>query len=126
MDIQNARYGSQDGYPLLLLDVDLLPARLFWEAKPTPLRHGLVFLGSEFADWVPAITLGDTVLRGFTSDRTIFRLFLAFGLEVYYDRFQEGVIVEQPDPEELAELGDRLSGFALPGAPSWAELTAFS
>ncbi len=125
MDIQNARYESQDGYPILAMDVDGIPARLLSEAKPTTLRHGLVFLGNAFEAIVPPVELATTTLRGFTRDRGVFRLYLTFGLEVFNDRFQVGPARAQPDPEEVRLMGTLLEPYATPGAPTWAELTAF-
>lgn len=97
------------------MEIDGKTALVSWEMKPGIIRQGLVFLGPNFSNQN----------RGLTNDRDVFRLAITFGLEVYHKRFKVGQAREQPDPDEVRELGDRLEKFALPDAPPWQELTDF-
>ncbi|MBW4654476.1 MAG: hypothetical protein KME20_15775 [Kaiparowitsia implicata GSE-PSE-MK54-09C] len=125
MKIENPRYVSNQVYPTLEMEVDGKTADVFWEMKPGMVRSGLIRLGSNFGKQDLGARLDGRTLTGFTSDRTVFRLAIAFGLEVYHGRFKEGPAVECPDANEVKELGDRLKKYALDGAPSWEDLTAF-
>ena len=80
MRLSDACYLVRDGYPLLGVVIDDRPAELGSETKPTLHAAGLVFLGSGFEDLVPPIDFkppdGEwTELRGFASDRRLFRLY---------------------------------------------------
>jgi hypothetical protein len=125
MKIENPRYRKDQGHPYLEVAIDGKLAQIYWEMKPGIVRQGLVFLGPNFTQTDLGAEIEGRPLLGFTGDRTVFRLAIAFGLECYYDRFQVGPAREQPDPEEVKELGKRLAEFALPSAPDWAELTNF-
>lgn len=130
MDIRNARYTLDQGHPILEMEIDGKLVRLHREMKPTLVRNGIVVLGRDFYD-LPEIELVDrlqglnTRLKGCTRDKDVFRLAVAFGLEVYHNRFEPGLARERPDPDEVKELGDRLKIYALANSPSWQELTDF-
>jgi hypothetical protein len=131
MDIRNPRYALDQGHPILEMEIDGKLVRLHREMKPTLVRNGIVVLGRDFVDTLPEIELVDRVqsintkLKGCTRDKDVFRLAISFGLEVYYGRFRAGPAREQPDPEEVRALGDRLRIHALANSPSWQELTDF-
>jgi len=129
MEIKNARYALDQGHPTLELEVDGKLVQLHSEPKPTLVRNGIVVLGDNFE--LPDIQLTDEAqgvnitLKGATQDRTVFQLYLAFGLEIHYGRFQEGDARQVPNPGEVRELGDRLARFTLANSPSWESLTNF-
>lgn len=127
MEVIEAEYLLEQGRPLLALTLAIASkrysAQITAEPKPGMLRSGLIFLGSEFSELLPPIQVPSVgQVRGFTNDRAVFRLAIAFGLEVWADRFQPGSAVEVINRLEFLEMGDRLEPFALPGAPRWRSL----
>lgn len=122
MKITNVRYALDQGsYPFLALSIDGRSASVGWEQKPTLTRHGIVSLTGPGSEALTA-RLGGALIRNATDDPRIFWLAVAFGLEVYHGRFEVGAATVRFDPDEVAELGDRLEKFALPGAPTWVEV----
>lgn len=97
LPLQNARYEWLDDYPVLRVEVMGRTATLVPETKPAIHAAGLVFLGGEFAELVPPITLrppdgGPTVLRGFAADPRLFRLHDAFGRACGDGSFRAGPV----------------------------------
>lgn len=97
LKLANARYVVRDGYPLLLVEVDGREATMASETKPTLHGAGLVFVGSEFADVLPDVTIhppdgGTTTLRGFSDDRRLFKLFDAFLIACNDGTFRPGPV----------------------------------
>jgi hypothetical protein len=83
LHIESAEYLLDGIYPLLKLSIDGRPAYLMAEQKPTLARAGILFLGGEFEDVVPAIDFqpddGEPIiLRGFTRDPVVFALWCQF------------------------------------------------
>ena len=86
VQLSNARYWINDGYPMLGVEVDGRTTNLIAECKPSVYNAGIVFLGADFADVVPAIDLdlpaddggGRIHLEGFTRDAQLYRLYTDF------------------------------------------------
>jgi hypothetical protein len=125
MEVKNPWYELDQGHPTLAMEIEGKKALVHREMKPGMVRHGVVFLGPNFSNADFDAEIQGERWTGCTNDRDVFRLAVAFGLEVYYGRFKVGPAREQPDPEEVKALGDRLEQYALPGAPPWQELTDF-
>ena len=120
MELTNAKYLYSDNYPLLSVEIDGKPFLISAEQKPTLTRHGIVNVpGLEAIARVPGTTINHA-----TNNPYLFRLALAFGLDCYYDRFEEGPAHDDLDLSEVEELGQRLAPFAREGSPSWATVVA--
>lgn len=122
MKVTDPRYEIDQGYPSLVVTIDGNRIGIPAETKPTLLRWGLVYLGGKLAP-SPVQFQGKEV-RGLSADPALFKLYVTFGLECYYGRIKAGVAKLEPDPKEVAELGERLVNHSA-GAPDWAELTSF-
>ena len=84
LNLSDAAYFREDGYPMLRVNVDGKTAYCMAERKTRPYAAGLVYLGGGFEEILPDITAhwddGDVcVLSGFSDDRRLFAL---------YERFQ--------------------------------------
>lgn len=84
--VTNPRVIYQQGYPLLLVDIDGETARLGTDQKLPLVEQGIIFLGPTFQERVPEIRLpaneaegrAPLTLRGFTRDERIVELYRAF------------------------------------------------
>lgn len=99
MKIENPRYALNQGHPELHFELFGRTAQLSVETKEILNENGIVFLGADFERLVPEIELNGTVLRGFTNDPEIFRLYDQFGHAVMNRTFKPGAIEYQP-PEQ--------------------------
>lgn len=131
--ITNSEYVDNQGYETLALWLEIdgrkYVATVHAEPKPGVLRHGLIFLHGTppLREVLPPITINRVQYKSFTRDRNIFKLAIAFGLEVRYGRFRPGgKVVETPNPEEVKQLGERLELYAEYDPPPWEELTNFA
>ncbi|WOD37287.1 hypothetical protein [Nodosilinea sp. E11] len=94
-------------YTLLVLTIDGKTHRLLAEKKPTLTRHGIVAV-TGYSAKLP----DGTTIEG-SDDPNLFRLWLAFALDMYQGRdFQSGLL----DPMEFSTLEAKLEPYALPGA----------
>jgi hypothetical protein len=79
LDLKDARVAIRDRNPVLELTIAGRPATLCAEPKPTIFDAGLVFVGEDFDDILPDLTIvveGRRVtLRGYSDDPRLFRLF---------------------------------------------------
>lgn len=79
---------------VLTLEWNGEPVAIHAEQKPSLVQAGLIYLGSQWESKVPPITWGTppgtTVLRGFTRDREIHRLYRSFAEEVRLGTFKPG------------------------------------
>lgn len=120
MRLTNAQYLYAENYPILLVTIDGVPCRFLAEDKPTLVRHGIVSVpGLNSTAEIPGKTI-----KHATDNPRLFRLVLAFGLNCYYDRFEEGPATDELDLAELEELGQRLAPFEREGSPPWATVVA--
>lgn len=81
MEVTNIRYLSQDGYPILEMEIDGRPCRLGTDKKPTLIENGILVLGEGFED-LPTIELevdGEKVSIGSaTRDRNVLEAWTQF------------------------------------------------
>lgn len=92
--LENARHAIHDRYPCLELEIEGRLCRIIAEHKPPFYDAGLVFVGEEFSDICPPVTIRPyggppQTFRGFCSDPRLFRLWHAF-LDV--EDFREGPV----------------------------------
>jgi hypothetical protein len=120
MNISNARYTLDQGYPLLTVDVDGDEVIISSEQKPTLLRHGLVAVdGGRFS-----AEFGGRMVQGVTDSPYLLKLAIAFGLDCYYGRFQVGSAHQNINLAELLDLGNRLAPAAGADSPSWLSVVS--
>jgi hypothetical protein len=92
MQIRNPRYVSDQGYPVLEVEIEGRLARIPLEQKPIAYEAGIIFVGSEFESILPAIVFNSLTLRGCTNDPEILRLYDEFGQAVEEGRFEPGPV----------------------------------
>lgn len=103
----NTRYILNQGHPFLEVDLDGKTYRIDSEQKPNQVRAGLPAVpGSPYV-----ATVLCQEMRGVSDDPELFRLIVAFGLDVYHGRFEEGPASSEIDPVELRSLGERLAPY---------------
>jgi hypothetical protein len=120
MELSNAEYLYSDNYPLLSVEIDGAPFLIHAEQKPTLIRHGIVAVpGLEATANIPGKTIPHA-----TDNPYLFRLAIAFILDCYHGRLEEGPANDDLDLAEVEELGQRLAPFAREGSPSWATVVA--
>ena len=98
MEVTNARVVIQQGYPLLLAEVDGQEAVIDLEQKAWE-KFGLVYLGAEFEDAHPPVVIGPDAedgrpgpmeLWGFTDEPEVVELYRRFRAAADAGRVREG------------------------------------
>lgn len=118
MQIENPQYVLDQGYPILEVEIDGRTYLIDSEQKPTLVRHGIVAVPcSAFT-----ARLGLLTIPGATDDPRLFRLALAFGLEVRSGRFKPGPATDALEAEEVRALGDLLAPFGREDCPTWEQV----
>ncbi len=100
MEIRSARYVVNAGYPELHLDIDGLEAVLATDNKRSIRELGYVFLGDEFAGLVPNVVIppdpaddrAEMVLRGYTDNPAVLRVFDRFIADCSSGAFAPGSV----------------------------------